>query len=144
MVKKNKKEEDKLNPIMEDSKGTMTKKDLNEVFQKLDKDSITFESGNESAQSFFRAMVKEMNSKDNISLKTEYLNVQENYAGVKLEYLSTYGNMPFLKKFVEIFEEKRVSLGRKGRKENVMMLQERRQEIVNDRMQNFNATMGLN
>lgn len=84
---------------------------------------------NDSSDSFFKSTVRELNSPKNISMKTEYRNVQENFAGAKLSYLGEFYNIPGLPEFMVLFETKRVSLERKGRIEIIKALQERRQEI---------------
>ncbi len=106
-------------------------------------DFVKLESTGSNSDSFFKWIINALFSKENISLKTEYLNVNENFIGSKLEFLSKYGNMPYLNEFLDIFETKRVSLGRKGRKEILMALQKREEEIQQEKIRNLRGALGM-
>lgn len=116
---------------------------INKALNMSEGDIVKMESGQNSSDSFFRWIITALFSKENISLKTEYLNVNENFIGSKLEFLSKYGNMPYLSEFLEIFETKRVSLDRKGRKEILMALQKREEEIQQDKLRNMRGLLGM-
>lgn len=83
---------------------------------------------------YFIAILNNLLSEKDISMKTEYLNVQENFNAVRLEFLAKYCKMPYLRDFIKMFEKKRVSLERKGRKELVMTL-EKREEAQKEQQQ---------
>lgn len=108
---------------------------LKSTFETLEsKDKLFSDSLDENNEdSYFKAIVNKLMSEDNPSTKTEYLTVTENFVGAKLTFLSKYGNIPYLKDFVDTFETKRISLERKGRKELIMSLIERQQEIERQR-----------
>ena len=134
MVKKK-----ELNPVMEEVKGKINDSDLKELLKGID---IIKTDSKDDADSFFRGVLNNLMNDKNISLKTEYLNVAENFSGAKLEFLSTYGNMPYLSEFIKIFETKRVSLERKSRKEIVMTLEKREQEIRASELQQQKTQFG--
>ena len=108
-----------------------------------DMEIVKVNGGAENSDSFFRNVVNKLFDNSEISLKTEYLNVTENFSGSKLEFLSAYGNMPYLKEFITIFEKKRVSLERKGRKEILMALQQRQEEIKQEQINKARSILGL-
>ena len=97
----------------------------------------------ESNDSFFKTIINKLFDKTDISLKTEYLNTMENFAGSKLQFLAKYGNMPYLNEFIDIFETKRVSLKRKGRQEIIMALQQKEQEDVSEKAQQLKSIFGI-
>lgn len=136
-----------LEPKIEEQKNIqpITEIDKNKLLTALGDSSTTILNTTNPLDSdtFFKNIVNQLNDKNNISLKTEYLNVTENFVGTKLEFLSKYGNMPYLKEFVNIFEIKRVSLERKGRKELIMALQNRQQEIEQQNKNLLNKQLGL-
>lgn len=141
MTKKQKKE---LSPKIEEMKGNIDNKELMEIGQELKNYALAKDiKQDDSADTFFRNVVQSLYSRKDISTKTEYLNVIENYIGTKLDFLSLYGNMPFLNKFINIFETKRVSLNRKGRQEIIMALQEKRQEEMQQRTNNLKNIFGI-
>lgn len=131
--------------------------DNTKIIEKIEADSLDFDYDsyiNESddniiidkkndTESFFKELVTSMNDVKNISMKTEYINISENFNGAKLEFLAIYGNMPYLRNFITIFEKKRVSLQRKGRKEDVMILQKREEEIQKEKLQNLNNMFNI-
>lgn len=138
-----KKEEKKINPIMEDNTDVLVDPKIKEgILQDLQ--AIKEKYGGDKdkdIESFFTEVLKQLLNKDNISLKTEYLNVNENFAGVRLEFLSRFANMPYLHDFIDIFEQKRVSLERKSRKEIVMVLEKREQEVQRQEMKDARQNM---
>lgn len=99
----------------------------------LDKDTYILEGEDTGGDSYFKSIVNMLMDKTNPSTKTEYLNVKENFVGAKLSFLAIHGNIPYLQDFVNIFELKRISLERKGRKELIMSLVERQQELERQR-----------
>lgn len=136
--------EEKLNPQFENREPQTTyKQDLEIVDRELQEDLVVTPESDSSADSFFRTIINSLHDKKNISTKTEYLNVNENFAGTRLEFYSQFAFMPFLKNFVEIFEEKRVSLERKGRKELIMALQEKQQEFNRERANKFSKLFDM-
>lgn len=142
MKKKSKKEKKPINPeIVERDTSDMNTDELRLIAESIEKSTII--PKDKDKDNFFQAIVKSMNDVKNISMKTEYLGVKENYTGTKLDYLATMGNMPYLKKFVQTFETKRVSLGRKGRKEDVMILQEREREIAKENQKDFSKLFNI-
>jgi len=138
MVKKEK----ELNPIIEKKEINIDRDLLLDIAENIENNTINFQKQDDS-ESFFKAIVSEMNSDKNISTKTEYLGVTENFSGTRLEFFSIYANIPFLKKFVNIFETKRVSLNRQGRSEMVALLKERNQELKTNEMKNFSRLFGV-
>lgn len=90
----------------------------------------------------FTEGLKHLMSPKDIELKTEYDGKNENFAGIKLTYLSIFGNMPQLNVFVNILEKKRVSLDRKGRKEVMMSLEKREKEVQIQHQKNASAILG--
>lgn len=102
---------------------------------------LVLSTGDEmNSDSYFKSVVTNLMDTKNPSTKTEYRNVAENFTGAKLTFLALYGNIPLLSPFVDIFEIKRISLERKSRKELIMALVEREQEV---RRQAENRTRGL-
>jgi hypothetical protein len=75
--------------------------------------------------------------------KTEYINTKENFVGAKLTFLARYGNIPYLEEFINIFERKRISLERKGRKEIIMALEKRQEEIDKQRESRLQSALGI-
>lgn len=134
--KKQKKQKKELSPQITEETGVISDETLKLLAENIDK-SIVVPESNKNSETFFKEVVNAMNKEENISMKTEYLGVRENFTGTKLEFLALMGNMPYLKRFVKIFETKRVSLGRKGRKEDVMILQERNAEIQREKQTDF-------
>lgn len=111
------------------------------------KNLLEIKGGNDSqfnSDSFFKEVITQLLSGDNISLKTEYINQNENFAGSKLEFLAKFGNMPYLTDFIKIFETKRVSLGRKSRIELIKAFEKRDEEVnIQNRMQNLKQAFGM-
>ena len=94
-------------------------------------------------ESYIITVLKELFNKENISTKTEYRNVNENFVGTKLTFLAKYGNFPYLNEFVEIFETKRVSLERKGRIEIIKALEKREQEEQMEHQKKMAGLLGV-
>ena len=138
MVTKKKQKKDllKLKPTMiQQKENDLGKTELLDLAKSFSDSKIVLEDDKD--KNIFVKVVQDMNDPKNISMKTEYLSVRENFAGVKLEFLARYGNMPYLDGFVETFETKRVSLHRKGRQEDVLILQERRAEEQRTKLEDF-------
>jgi len=115
---------------------------LGDIGKQIEK-GIVIDNKNDSSDSFFRNILDRLFEDKNTSTKTEYRNVKENFAGAKLEYMGVYCNMPFLKKFVNIFEQKRISLERKGRQEIIMALAEKRKEEEAERNNSLKTMLGI-
>lgn len=101
---------------------------LKELDQSRLPDMIKGDSEN-GTDTFFKAIIDNLYSKKNISLKTEYMNEDENFTGAKLEFLTSECGFEMGKQFLPTWEEKRVSLNRKSRQEIIMALWERQKEI---------------
>lgn len=134
MTKKEKKE---LNPQITESKNNIDEEKLKTIAESLNKSIIFDKNQNSDSDSYFRAVLDKLFSSENISQKTEYIGIAENFHGAKLTFLGKYCNVPLLEKFIEVFEEKRVSLERKGRKEILIALENRQQEIDKDKLNNM-------
>lgn len=137
------KKEKVLNPIIEEKKNfniPNTEK-LKELL-KNESDIITTDKN--TSDNFFRAVIDKMFNSDDIELKTEYVSLNENFSGAKLEFLAKYGNMPYLHDFLNILERKRVSLGRKSRIELIKVFEKRDEEINSqNRLQNVKELLGI-
>lgn len=137
------KEKESLNPeIVESEPIEIDKGELMKVAENL-QNAVVIPQQEDTADNFFRGLVKSLDSPDTISTNTEYLSIPENFTGTKLEFLSQFAYMPFLKNFVAIFETKRVSLQRKGRIEKIKAIQERQQELKMERLQNFSRLFDI-
>ena len=134
------KEKKELKPEIKEMQPLIT---IPENKENITPDEVFIPKNSENSDSFFRNLLNKLFDKKDISLKTEYLNVMENFTGSKLEFLSKYGNMPYLNEFVDIFETKRVSLKRKGRQEIIMALQQREQELQAEQQQRFKTMFGM-
>lgn len=136
-AKKQIKKEEKLNPILEDNSN------LPDIFNDLNtfkenEEDIEFQVDNRNnSDSFFKSIIKGLFSPKNIGMKTEYKSVEENFAGAKIDFLSKFANMPYMKDFLNSWEEKRVSLERKGRIEIIRALEKREQEIQQEKVNNL-------
>lgn len=136
------KKEEKLNPEIERVNVDVNTEELKVLAQEMQSTIVSSKNDNDS-DTYFRNIVNSLDDRKKISTNTEYLSVQENFTGTKLEFLSQFAYMPFLKNFVEIFETKRVSLERKGRIEKIKALQERQQELKTERLQNLANVFGV-
>jgi hypothetical protein len=139
MVKKEK----VLNPIIEEKKDfNMPNIDKLKSILTNENDIITTDKN--TSDNFFRAVIDKMFNSDDIELKTEYVSLNENFSGAKLEFLAKYGNMPYLHDFLNILERKRVSLGRKSRIELIKVFEKRDEEInAQNRLQNVKELLGI-
>lgn len=131
-----KKKEKELKPEIREVTSKVSNEDLKNIAIDL-KESTHIQPTTDSTDSYFRSVLDKLFDNENVSSKTEYLDVRENFNGTKLEFYATFGNMPYLRDFIKTFETKRISLERKGRKEILMGLQERRQEMEQDRLNNI-------
>lgn len=129
--------------IVESGNTEKVDSNLIQIAQSIEKSTV-INNPNNNDETFYKTVVKELNDKTNISAKTEYLTPRENFAGSRAEFFGVHCNVPYLESFIHIFEQKRVSLERKGRKELLMALQERRQEIEEKKVETmskmFNVT----
>jgi hypothetical protein len=118
---------------------------IKEAISKVNNNSEYFNSKDDNmSDNFFRAVIMELLSDKNISLKTEYLSVNENFAGAKLEFLSKYANMPELSVFLKTLETKRVSLNRKSRIELIKAFDKRDEEVdAQNRIRDFKTMLGM-
>jgi len=135
-----KKEKIELKPEIKEIKinndKNLLQNDLNDLF--ITKD---FEKSND-ADSFFKSVVNKLSPEsEGISTKTEYLNVVENFSGSKLEFLADFGKMPYAKKFIHVWETKRISLERKGRIELVRIMEKREEELRFQQQQTANKIL---
>ncbi len=139
-----KKEIKELKPkIKEVGDMTEVNKELINIAKDIQDTTSAHSVKSDDSDTFFRSIVNSLNSKEDISTKTEYIGVRENFFGIKATFFGRKCNIPFLEDFIEIFEEKRVSLDRKGRKEILMALQERRQELEHQRMNNLSKMFNV-
>jgi hypothetical protein len=100
------------------------------------------ESQNDS-DSLFSSITNNLMSSENIELKTEYIGIEENFHGAKLEFLGEFTNNPMLKHFLNIWERKRVSLERKSRIEIIKALQQRAEEQERLRTEKMRGVLGI-
>lgn len=139
------KKQKELNPKIEDK--TNIEFNDEEIINKLEQSNlinIQKDSSSDESDNFFRRVITEMLNDNNISLKTEYLNANEVFTGVKLEFLAKKGNMPYLKDFVQIFETKRVSLERKSRIELIKAFEKRDEDLnAQNRMNALKGFLGV-
>ena len=140
MVKKEK----VLNPIIEEKKN-FKMPNIEELKSIIKNESDIITSDKNTSDNFFRSVVDKMFNSDDIELKTEYVSLNENFAGAKLEFLAKYGNMPYLHDFLNILEKKRVSLGRKSRIELIKVFEKRDEEInAQNRLQGIKDLFNIN
>lgn len=83
----------------------------------------------EVSDTFFRRALEEQNSPENIAMKSEYRNVRENFSGTKLDFMGKFLFMPYASAFIEMQLRHRVSLERKGRRENILLMERREEDI---------------
>lgn len=144
--KQKQKKEKALTPIIEErNKSNLSpeqRQRLMQIAEQLNKIKSEYTGDSGDINSYFTNVLDKLMSKDDISLKTEYINVNENFAGVVLDFLGEYANMPYLNRFVELWEMKRVSLGRKSRKEMVMTLEKRETEVQAYNQRMISQTLG--
>lgn len=135
-----------LNPVLIENKD-LNISNLEEIKKSLSVNNATMfkeEKESDLSDNFFRAVIEEMLSDKNISLKTEYVNLNENFSGAKLEFLAKYAGMPQLHDFINILEIKRVSFGRKSRVELIKAFEKRDEEIqAQERIKDFKTMLGV-
>lgn len=131
------KKEEMLKPEIKD-KTSLTYNNKEDI--SLDEDTQVFTN---ETDSYFKNVVNNLMNDTNISLKTEYLSVMENFTGAKLTFLSKFGNMPYIDDFINTFETKRVSLLRKSRIEIIRALEKREEEIRLQKANQLNNMFGL-
>lgn len=136
-----KKDEQTLKPFIEENKGNL-EKDFRSIFSNIPEvelkeitagelpDIINDSDDKDKIDSYFKAIINNLYSKENISLKTEYMNEDENFSGAKLEFLTSECGFHMGRAFLPIWEQKRVSLNRKSRQEIIMALWQRQNEIA--------------
>lgn len=111
-----------------------------------DENDLTLEKengGDEGGFSFFRKIIDNLFSPNNVSAKTEYVSGEENLYASMLEFVAVYGDVPAIKEFIRIFETKRISLKRQGRIEIIKALEKRQEEMDYQRNQQMiNGPMG--
>lgn len=107
--------------IVNKNKRILNLKDLEDFVNLKD------ESGND-ADTYFKKVLEEFMSEKNISLKTEYTSVDEQFTATKLGYMINEGGFKFMQVFLPFWKRDRVSLLRKAREEIVMALWERQKE----------------
>lgn len=138
MEKKKKSKKKELNPIIEDY--TDSKKyNLEELKKEI---KIIKKDSKNDTDSFYKNVVDKLMNEENIELKTEYANINENFAGVRLGFFAKFYNMPYLLDFLDIFERKRISLDRKSRKELVMTLENREREMRLEQQKQLQTMFG--
>lgn len=131
-----------LNPEIVDNSSTVP---AIPIKMDLDADDDYQVSGDNSTDSYFKNIVNALfDTKKNVSAKTEYMSVKENFSGAKLEFLADFCNMPYLHKFIHHLEIKRISLERKGRKEILMALEKREEELKMQTQRDMMLRFGLN
>ena len=131
-----------LNPIAETNNDFEI--DRNDYKDLIKAENNFIVSSNEDEQdSFFKSIVNKMFDNTDTETKTEYINTKENFVGAKLTFLARYGNIPYLEEFINIFERKRISLERKGRKEIIMALEKRQEEIDKQRESRLQSALGI-
>lgn len=84
-------------------------------------------------ETFYKLAINKLFDNEDIETKTEYLSSGEVFVGAKLQILGEYGEIPMLSQFITKRERKMVSHKRKGREEIILALQERREEIIEQR-----------
>ena len=96
-----------LQPIIEEKKADINQAELKQISEQLQRSVVT-SSATDDTDTFYKNIVNHLYDKTDIETKTEYLNITENFTGTKLSFLAKFGNMPYLEKFVEIFESSNI------------------------------------
>lgn len=96
-------------------------------------DYRTESSETDSSNSFFRKVIDALFSRKNVGSKTEYISLRETFLGAKLEFMGSYGSMPYTAGFLHHLENKRISYKRKGRIEVVRTMERREEEYQDER-----------
>ena len=135
MEKKEKKEEkkkSKLNPIAKESKGSLTDSNLKELedsfINNRNGDIEVIDTSQESTDTFFSNVLDKLFSDKDIDMKTEYPDEETIFASSKATFISKIANVSLIGKFIEQYERKLVSKGRKGRMDIILGLQRRQEE----------------
>lgn len=133
-----------LKPVAEE-KGNLNVniEELKNIAQQFENSTIVASDEDSDTETFYKNVLNKLFDDENVSTKTEYIDLRENFAGSKLEFLSGVGNIPYLKSFIKIFEQKRISYQRKGRKELLKALQSRSEEVEKERMHNLKNLFGV-
>lgn len=144
MVKIAEKKKDKniLLPEIKHSSSSIDINEFREIAENM-QDNMEVDGFRDSSDSFFREVVKSLSDPKNISLKTEYLDVEENYDGARLEFMSKWAGMSYLHDFIKTLEIKRVSLERKGRIELIRTMEKRDEELRLQQQTQFKSMLGM-
>lgn len=137
---------EKLNPKTIDEKGNLDISDLQELAEGLNK-TIFIEGNNNQdnkvlPDGYFQQIICELMSDKNISLKTEYLNQDEQFDGSKIDFMIKKGGFTFAKTHLHNWKKDRVSLGRKSRIEIVTSLWDR--ELARRKMEEDEHQKNIN
>lgn len=146
MTEKKEKQKKKvvLNPtIINNDNYSEDVKNLNKFIKNDDLVEIQKPNTISEIDNIFRAIIQEFFNDNNISLKTEYVSLNENFAGAKLEFLSKYANVPLMHDFLKTLETKRVSLNRKSRIEMIKVFDKRDEEIAAQNRTNTLKMLGM-
>lgn len=106
-------------------------------------DNNTANLDNSVAERFFGKVIDNLSNDKNISLKTEYLSPEEQFAGTKLDFMIKKMGFTFAKTLMFNFEKKRVSLFRKSRTEMVNVLWEKEKERQRLETEEHNKKIGM-
>lgn len=99
---------------------------------------------NTDEDSFFKAVVSQLYNNENVETKTENSGVRESFFLTRMSLIAKTYDVPIMGDFINILERKRISIDRKGRKELIVSLLERQQEIERQRAsQQANALGGV-
>ena len=128
MTKIKSEEQTELNPKIEKKVFMLPDVDLQLLDKQIDINTI-LDTDKEDDDSFFKSVVTQLFNNNDVETKSETRNAKEVFALTKMSYIGDYCGVPNMSKFVERFERKRISMGRKGRVELVTSLIERQQEI---------------
>lgn len=138
------KKEKELNPKLEEkSNYEITSQEMKNIVKSLEENTDVKTFGENTDDSFYKNVLNKLFDEKEMSTKTEYLSVRENFLGAKLEFYAKFGNIPQLKNFIDVFEKKRVSLNRKGRIEILKSLQERQQDTQENKLNNLKNLFGI-
>jgi hypothetical protein len=83
---------------------------------------------NTAGDSMFMEIIKNLQGRDDIDIKTELVDDAEVFIMTKLDFIATITNCPYLTAFNKQFKLNRVSKERKSRQEIIMALVERQEE----------------
>lgn len=105
-----------------------TKNKISQKLQLPDVIDMGEDINNKSSDTYFKQVLEQYTSPKNISMKTEYLNANEQFSVSVLKFLVNECGFEMCKSFVPTWKKDRVSLNRNGRKEFIMVLWERQRE----------------